>query len=100
MKYIPLTNDSRLAIVDEEVYEELSKFKWCSAKGSGSYTSKLNNYAMKTSSPQISMHRLVMKAPKGTIVDHINHNTLDNRRANLRFVTASQNQLNLKKKSK
>jgi hypothetical protein len=44
------------------------------------------------------MHREVLKAPKGALVDHINHNGLDNRRANLRFVTAGQNCWNARKK--
>lgn len=37
------------------------------------------------------MHRVILNAPKGSEVDHINGDGLDNRRANLRFVTRSQN---------
>ena len=41
------------------------------------------------------MHRLILAASNGQIVDHINSNdTLDNRRANLRFATKSQNDAN------
>lgn len=39
-------------------------------------------------------HRLVLDAPKGTIVDHANRNGLDNRRGNLRLCTDSQNHAN------
>jgi hypothetical protein len=42
------------------------------------------------------MHRLVMNAPSGLMVDHKNHNTLDNRKINLRIVTSGQNQQNLR----
>ncbi len=39
----------------------------------------------------IYMHRQIMHAPKGFDVDHRDHNTLDNRRSNLRVCTRSQN---------
>lgn len=41
-----------------------------------------------------------MNPSKGMVVDHINHDTLDNRRENLRVVTTSQNQLNRGKGNK
>ncbi len=44
----------------------------------------------------IFFHRLVLNAKEGEIVDHINGDTLDNRRENLRFVTRSQNATNAK----
>lgn len=48
-------------------------------------------------STQGSMSKLIMKPPKGMVVDHINHDTLDNRRENLRVCTLSQNMMNSKK---
>jgi hypothetical protein len=46
------------------------------------------------------MHRLIMNAPIGYDVDHINHNGLDNRRCNLRVCTRTQNQANSKPRKK
>lgn len=43
---------------------------------------------------QVLMHRLVMQADKGDVVDHINRVKVDNRKCNLRFCTTSQNTLN------
>ena len=40
------------------------------------------------------LHRLIMNCPKDKIVDHINHNTLDNRKINLRICTRAENSYN------
>jgi hypothetical protein len=40
------------------------------------------------------LHRYLMNAEDGMVVDHINHDTADNRRTNLRVVTQSQNMQN------
>lgn len=42
----------------------------------------------------IGLHRLIADAVKGVDVDHINHNTLDNRKSNLRLVCRSENAQN------
>lgn len=44
----------------------------------------------------IYLHRFILNAPHGTIVDHINGNTLDNRRSNLRLVSVQDNTRNRK----
>ena len=43
------------------------------------------------------MHREVMSAPEPLLVDHININSLDNRKANLRLATGMQNNWNTRK---
>ncbi len=45
------------------------------------------------------LHRFITHAPKGKVVDHINRNTLDNRRENLRVVTIQENLWNQRRGS-
>jgi len=94
---IPLTQ-GKYAIVDPEDYEWLSKYKWHAAKGASTFyaerrvaTGRGRKYI------HIVMHREVLKVPDGMFVDHINHNGLDNRRANLRPATYVENNRNRRK---
>ena len=47
-----------------------------------------------TNRSYISMHRLVMNVPEELVIDHINHDCSDNRKANLRICTSHQNVCN------
>ena len=87
-RLIELTQD-KFAIVDADDYDRLCKYKWHAVKH------ERLCYA-KTSPPSglLPMHRLVLNAPPHLIVDHINHNGLDNRKANLRLCTVAQNSFN------
>lgn len=44
---------------------------------------------------KVFLHRLITECPKGKVVDHINHDTLDNRKSNLRILDSSENIQNL-----
>ncbi len=94
MKKIKLTQ-GKYALVDDEDYSELNKFKWCAAKTSKIYAfrSKVINGKRR----QCSMHRELMQPKDGYQVDHIDGDGLNNQRSNLRVCTPSQNQMNKSK---
>lgn len=90
MKLIFLTLNKK-TIIDDCDYPLISKYKWYAAK------TKPNRYIAQTGFG-VLMHRLILNPDKGVEVDHINHNTLDNRRSNLRLVTSRQNHWNRPKR--
>ncbi len=97
---IPLTQ-GQYAIVDRERYEEIARYKWFAHNSHSGY------YALRTTKEKkdgrtrpkiVRMHWVVLEPPEGRFIDHINHNGLDNRRANLRVVTNRQNIWNSRKR--
>lgn len=79
-------------LVDDEDYMELMQWKWTAAN----CPTNLSYYAQRHSNTTIKMHRQIMSCPKGLQVDHINGDTLDNRKINLRIVQPGQNARNRK----
>lgn len=84
-RYINLTK-GQVAKVDLEDLDLLLPHKWCLVAG-GKYAGR------KVDGGTQYMHKLIMNHPK-LPVDHINGDTLDNRRSNLRICTHSQNSKN------
>jgi len=97
MREIPLTK-GQVAIVDDEDYESLARLKWQAhhAGGRGGYYA-CHSFNQGGKVRSLWMHLVILDAPEGTEGDHINHNTLDNRRHNLRLATTRQNHQNMRK---
>lgn len=97
-KEIPLSRGYS-AIVDADDYEKLSQHKWTATVSGGKVyahrRSKLCDGASRAW--LIVMHRVIMGLARGDrlCVDHINGNTLDNRKRNLRICTSGENSKNL-----
>lgn len=86
---IPLTQ-GKFAIVDDADYEYLMQWKWCANFQHGIW------YAVRTVRPTlIRMHRIILDAPSGIVVDHRDGNGLNNSRSNIRLCTTSQNLHNI-----
>lgn len=95
MKQIGLSR-RKVAIVDEEDFATLSKWKWyCTAQGYAAHDVNKPPPNGHYKDHQVLMHRLLTNAPKGIEVDHINGDKLDNRRVNLRLANRSQNMGNV-----
>ena len=87
---IPVGSHHR-ALVDEEDFALVSGFVWhLRARNNGR-----NLYA--ETGAHVLMHRLILKAPDGVIVDHIDCDGLNNRRANLRKCGWDTNNRNRRK---
>ena len=88
IRYIPLTR-RMVAIVDAADYEWLSRHRWFAKGRQGKY------YAGRSVRGKIiMMHREIMKAPPGMVVDHIDGSGLHNCRRNMRVCTRQQNLCN------
>jgi hypothetical protein len=96
IRRIPLGND-KFALVSLQDYDSVSQLSWHLDKdrSGNQYAVSRNRTSKKRTA--VKMHRHILKAPAGSIVDHVNGDGLDNRRSNLRLCTPSQNAQNRRK---
>jgi len=90
MKEIKLTR-GRAALVSEQDFDDINNYRWFS--GNHGYAARM----IRTESgirKTLLMHVQIIGSVEGLEIDHVNGNTLDNRRDNLRHVTHSQNMAN------
>lgn len=94
MKEIIL-NKNKVAFVDDDLFDELNKFKWRADKQHNTF------YAARTivvngKNKVIYMHRIILNLTDSNVfVDHKNRNGLDNQKENIRTCTNSENQKNM-----
>lgn len=83
-------NNIKVLISIDDV-EKVKKYTWCLTRSPRSnlyVMTKLNNVSIK-------LHRYLTNCPDNMVVDHINHNTLDNRQENLKICSILENAQNL-----
>ena len=89
---IRLIDSRRVALVSPESYERVRRHLW---RECGQHIQSQSCYAGATiDGESVLMHRLIVGAPKGVIVDHISGITLDNTVNNLRSVRTLENNWN------
>ena len=95
MRTIELTKGF-VAVVDEEDYDRLTAYRWqVNGRQGKQRRCAVRNVKLSSGANQmIYMHREVLQVPASVQVDHINCDALDNRKANLRPATNSQNNAN------
>jgi len=95
---IPLTQ-GKYAIVDPDDYYRLSKHKWTASRVyTKFYAVRYEGAAKNGRRKPYRMHREVANTPEGLECDHINGNSLDNRKTSLRSATRQQNCWNSRKR--
>lgn len=74
-------------IIDTADFDLVSQFQW--------HTRPEDHRCYAKNGKHVYLHRLIIgDVPNGMVVDHINRNTLDNRKCNLRIITPSENAKN------
>lgn len=76
------------AIIDSNDIDLISKYKWGVKFNKG-------KYYVRNVKNKIYLHQLIMNSKGKGIIDHINHNPLDNRKLNLRFANSKINNINI-----
>lgn len=84
MKKLPLKTGG-FTLVDIEDYYRFKCIKWTTSRA------KNTTYVRPANGRGAALHRQIMDAKPGQIVDHVNGNGLDNRRMNLRLCTHAEN---------
>lgn len=95
----------QVAIVDADDYEWLSQWTWHATKfkrmaREGYYATRtqiIGSGAKTRKKRCVYMHRVILAAEAGQMVDHKDGDTLNNRRSNLRLCTKAQNAMNAQK---
>jgi hypothetical protein len=90
MKAIALRGSAKECLIDDQDEPFLRQWSWQLQSASGRFYAKRSTEIC-GKPVTLMMHRVIMDAPKGMVVDHIDGNGLNNCRANLRIVTQAQN---------
>ena len=86
--------EGKFALVDPQDFYWLNDFDWFAKRDANPSMQFVSIMIAPNGLTIVSMHREIMKPPKGLLVDHRNLDGLDNQRSNLRIATHCQNKCN------
>ncbi len=92
---VPLSQ-GRSALIDGVDSAIIAGHGWCAVKVRNTFYVRARAKKDSGCGKKVQMHRLIINAKRGQIVDHINGDGLDNRQSNLRICTNMQNMQNMK----
>lgn len=84
----------KICLIDKADYDLVKEYRWTTLVDADGPWFYAIAHSREKGRRNIRMQRLIVSPPPDKQVDHINHNTLDNRRCNLRVVDQYQNQRN------
>lgn len=87
--FIPLTRGNE-AVIDAADVALTAGYRWFSHAGRHTVYASRNEKVGERRS-MVLLHRVILSAPAGMLVDHIDGDGLNNRRSNLRLATAAEN---------
>lgn len=101
MKRIPLRNKLgkviKYALVDDEDFRIVGGVRWYKSKN---YTSKIAWSKTNKRPFNVLLHRIIMWCPDGYEIDHIDGNTFNCQKSNLRICLPGENKKNIKRSSR
>jgi hypothetical protein len=91
---IPLTQN-RVALVDDEDFDRVAQFKWWASENRRAHQwYAARGFYAGGKRHTVLMHRFILDAPRGVLVDHKDRDGLNNTRGNLRLCDHSLNAAN------
>lgn len=95
MREIFVLNAGRPALVDDADFALVAGKRW--QLHTGTHAAHFYRDPVAKKSRMVLMHRLILQPPAGVVVDHIDHDGLNNQRANLRQCSQAENVRNQRK---
>lgn len=89
MKQVRLSGSDKVVLISDQDFKRANQYKWWVA--TTGYAVRVVYEGRNKPRKTIYMHRFITGCSKGLVVDHINHNRLDNRRSNLRICKHAEN---------
>jgi len=87
----------KIVLIDDEDYDKIKNYSWGLQYDGNAFYITHNRCNSDRTRTMLRIHRIITDCPEGMIVDHINGDTFDNRKENLRICTQSGNCMNRRK---